>query len=187
MLLDLPIPYGSLPYRAHVMEYSFSGDEELLDVVHATLDVVRTSRYIQRNPPHEQTLRYAGWVWAQPRMALSAGSMPSRRPRSTRRSHLVTRPATNCSRRGTRLTREMEMLPTRGITPSRPSRRLIDVVASDHSGSARDRSVANAWAARYRRNQNTNRNNTSSTAMTRAIMAIVRVFTGPPIDGAIAC
>lgn len=66
MLLDVPIPYGSLPYRAHVMEYSFSGDEELLDVVHATLDVVRTSRYIQRNPPHEeleQTLRYAGLVW----------------------------------------------------------------------------------------------------------------------------
>ena len=36
-------------------------------------------------------------------------------------------------------------------------------------------------AARLRRNQNTNRNNTSSTAMTKAMMAIIRVFTGPPI------
>jgi hypothetical protein len=35
-------------------------------------------------------------------------------------------------------------------------------------------------AAGYRRDQNTNRNNTSSMAMTKAMMAIVRVFSLSP-------
>ena len=52
---------------------------------------------------------------------------------------------------------------------------------ADHSRIGRDRTVADARLRAPEGNQNTNRNNTSSTAMTKAMMAIIRVFTGPPI------
>ena len=49
---------------------------------------------------------------------------------------------------------------------------------ADHSRIVPGPNCGGRPAARSRRNQNTNRNNTSSTAMTKAMMAIIRVFTG---------
>jgi hypothetical protein len=79
--LDIPVESGGgVSAFGYILDHIDKGDDELLDVMHATLHVLHTGSVVYRYPPHEEVerhLAYAHSIWMATERGLVNRSEPT--------------------------------------------------------------------------------------------------------------